>query len=126
MAMMKIVKVEIPKSCFHKKEKGPECKGLIFRGHTNCYISSYHSVEVKKSLRLLKRLSCKGCTKCEWVWDEMAMDILDGEVSDALPDIEDGKLYKLKTVWIPGTYEYPNDGEMEFNFESWEKDKHEK
>ncbi len=39
-----------------EREVEPEtCKGLFWRGSISCYISSYKSIETKKSLRLLKR-----------------------------------------------------------------------
>ena len=99
------------------------CKGLIFRAHVHSFISSHRSIEVKKSLRLLKRKSCKGCKHCEWIWDEMMNEILDCEIEDFAGDIENGKKYKLNAVWSPGTYEYPDDGDMNYSFTQWEEKK---
>lgn len=103
------------------KDKGPDCKGLIFRAHVHSFISSHRSIEVKKSLRLLKRKSCKGCESCEWVWDNMMEDILNGAVEDFAGEIENGKMYKLQWIWSPGPYEYPADGDLELSFERWEE-----
>ena len=92
-------------------KKKSDCKGLVFRGSVNPFLSAHRSFEVKKSLRLLKRKSCPGCKDCEWVWENMNQDLYDAGRVDILEDIEDGKIYKLKWTWSPGPYEYPDDGE---------------
>ncbi len=71
--------------------KAPKCKGLFWRGTMTSYLSKHFSIEVRKSLRLLKRKSCTGCPKCEWVWEYFK----DGtqEVGDYLQDIKENKIY---------------------------------
>jgi hypothetical protein len=60
-------------------------------------VSSYNSIEVRKSLRLLKKMSCPGCEKCEWLWDFLNEDIWaiasPGENNDYVGNIKDGKIY---------------------------------
>ncbi len=98
------------------KDEEERCKGLFFRGTTNNYLSSHKSIEVRKSLRLLKTKSCKGCGHCEWIWEYIEEEISDGSFNDYLQDIDCDKIYTIKTVWHPGTYEYPQEGEMEISF----------
>ena len=91
-----------------KKEKGPSCKGLLFRGYSSTY---YNDGEVckKEGLRLLKRKSCKGHPDCEsydgedikthncdhWFLDEMNEMLPDGVI---IPEIEDGALYRIRVI----------------------------
>lgn len=46
------------------------CKGLFFRLRLNTYYQDGRYVE-KKEMRLLKRLSCKGCAKCGWIEENL-------------------------------------------------------
>lgn len=110
------------KNILLKTKEKPKCLGLIFRSHVSCYISSHRSIEVKKSLRLLKRKSCKGCSQCEWIWEALPEEIYNGEIEDFIPNIKNGKIYKLKFNYFPGTYEYPDDGEIEYRFEEIKKE----
>lgn len=32
-----------------------------------------------------------------------------------MKDCKDGKMYKIIPEWIPGPYEYPDDGEMNYH-----------
>ena len=98
-----------------REEKPPEkkCKGLYFRGTTNQYVSSHMSVEFRRSLRLLKRMSCKGCSQCAWIFDDLPEF---HNYNDLTKDIENGKLYKLKVAVYPGTYEYPDETDIEMEF----------
>ena len=77
--------------CFFFQERSTEepevCGGLIWRGKASNYISSYNSIESKESLRLLKRKSCPGCSRCDWVLDAMKEDFPE------MPIIIDGRLY---------------------------------
>lgn len=88
-----------------------KCKGVFWRGWVSTYLSQYKSVEVRKSLRLLKRKSCPGCEKCEWIWDFINEEIYGGDMycSDLLSNIENGKTYTYKIDggwdWETGIWE---------------------
>lgn len=57
-------------------ENGIEpCKGVYWRATVSSYISSHKSIETRKSLRLLKKMSCTGCPKCDWIWEFMNEDV---------------------------------------------------
>ena len=99
-----------------EKDKSPKCKGLFFRYHSSSYLSSHKSIEVRKSLKLLKRKSCKGCERCEWIWEYIPQDIEDEGMEDYLGNLNNGKIYKLVPVWTPGPWEYPNDGDLVIEF----------
>lgn len=99
-----------------KLKEENDCKGLIFRCYTSQYLSSYRSIETNKSLRLLKLSSCKGCEHCEWLWDFIGDDIKEGSYDDYIKDCQDGKIYKVKTIWEAGSYEYPDEGYTEIEF----------
>lgn len=93
-----------------------KCKGLCFRAHLNQYLSEYNSIEVRKSLRLLKRKSCKGCEDCYNLLELIKEEIQNDSYTDILSKIEDGKMYQITTIWHSGTYEYPDDGYNEIYF----------
>lgn len=96
------------------------CKGRVYRCTINQYYSSHKSIEVRKSLRLLKRESCSGCEKCEWLDEFLSEEISNLSYTynkgDYLQDLSGDKKYKLKTIWHPGPYEYPQDGDLEVIF----------
>jgi hypothetical protein len=76
-----------------KDKKTTECKGLFWRGSANTYLSQHKSIELRKSLRFLKRKSCKGCEKCDWTWENISEDIANDL---SILDIKDGALYQYK------------------------------
>ena len=78
-----------------QKEGQPsDCKGLFWRASVSSYVSIHKSIEVRKSLRLLKKKSCPGCDKCSWILDFFDEDIpCCSQKDDYLADIEHGKLY---------------------------------
>ena len=78
-----------------------ECKGLVFRASINTYLSKHNSIEVKKSLRLLKRHSCGVCEKCKWILEQLPEEFTT-DVKDFIGDVVDGKAYE---VWIDGYYD---------------------
>lgn len=86
------------------------CKGVFWRGSVSTFLSQYNSIEVRRSLRLLKRMSCSGCVRCDWIWDYIKEQIAD-ELEDGsiLKDISHGKIYTYKTVssrdWETGVEE---------------------
>jgi len=88
-----------------KNIKEITCKGLFWRGNVNSYVSSHNSIESHKSLRLLKKRSCKGCADCEWVLEFLKEDI-SNEQYDPLEQIQHGKIYTFgvitSTEWESG------------------------
>lgn len=108
----------------------PECKGLIFRGRVASFSysnkkgrGSGKNIMVRKTLCFMKTLSCPGCPKCGGSWDVLQEDLVNlFPGKDILNEIEDGHLYRLKVIWYPGTYEYPDDGEVEISFVDLKKE----
>lgn len=91
-----------------------KCKGLFWRYSESQYLSSHNSIEIKKSLRLLKRKSCSGCPECEWVW-EFIMDDIGNARSDYLSKLEQGKIYTYQVHYSQGYYDsHPEIDEFEF------------
>jgi hypothetical protein len=76
------------------EDEPDECKGLIFRCSKSRCITSYNGILEKTELRLLKRKSCPGCSKCGWIIDYLREDIDMYELEDDYIDnCEHGKLY---------------------------------
>jgi len=75
-----------------EKESKP-CKGLFWRASVGSYLSKYSSIEVKKSLRLLKNRSCSGCPECDWLWENIKEDVCIGNNCDYVGDIKHGAIY---------------------------------
>ena len=90
-----------------------QCKGLFWRATVNSYVSSHNSIEVRKSLRLLKRMSCTGCVQCDWIWECFREDI--GEFPDYIGDVENGEIYTYSVNTSQGYYDlYPEIDNIEF------------
>lgn len=80
-----------------------ECKGLFFRGRTSAYVNGDTYGE-KVTLRLLKRMSCKGCSKCCHLIDDLNEQIYASTVgtwggeSQLDIEIKDGHIYQLQII----------------------------
>jgi len=91
------------------------CKGLFWRGSINTFLSEHRSLEHRKSLRLLKRISCKGCDKCYWLWDYLSEDISCNEGIDYIGKIKHGAIYTYQVNSSKGYYDaYPEIDDIEF------------
>lgn len=85
-----------------------ECKGLYWRASVSSFISSYNSIETRKSLRLLKRKSCPGCEHCAWVLEWFNEEIYCDTQSDYLGNLKHGKIYTFKVISYQDYYDiYP-------------------
>ena len=95
-----------------------ECKGLYWRAYVSSYLSSYRSIEVKKSLKLLKRKSCSGCEQCEWLWEhiyEEIAGICTWDNPDYLSELKNGKVYTFQVNTSQGFEDlYPEIDSIEF------------
>lgn len=111
--MFKKIKLEEAKADPSKEEF--KCKGLFWRYTVSSFLSSHNSIEVSKSLRLLKRRSCPGCTTCGWLFDYFQEDIgIDGPV-DYIGELEHGKIYTYNVVTSQGFEDsYPEIDYIEF------------
>ncbi len=64
------------------------CKGSFWRGFVHSY-STNDEIVLKKSLRLMNKMSCEGCKDCEEIPNIVADDLLE-------LDIENRKIYQIK------------------------------
>lgn len=85
----------------NKKEK---CKGLVFKCYDNLHFSSRGTIEYKKSIRLMKSLSCAKCKECAWELDLIKEAICEGWLK-CVDSLVDQKLYKLKIHTSRGYYD---------------------
>lgn len=76
-----------------KNDKDP-CKGLFFRGTVNIFATNEY-VQEKRQVKLLKRMSCKGCDQCSYLMEMVQEDVSDGSFERYLHDIKDGKIYTI-------------------------------
>lgn len=97
------------------KGKKEHYKGRVYRYREQVFINEEGSIEVRMRLRPLKRLSCKGCEKCDWV-DEFLQETIDWDGMSWFDGLENNKRDILEGKWIPGPYEYPQDGDLEIRF----------
>lgn len=74
-----------------------ECKGLIYRGRVNEFFNANGDYIEKKTMSPLKRKSCKGCEKCDWLTDD-ANEQLGCRIPLEMPEIIDGNMYQLKVT----------------------------
>lgn len=79
-----------------------ECKGFVFRCSVSSFLSKHNSIETRKSMRLLKTLSCKGCEQCSGLWEYLAEDIQNLADEDFIGNLSSGSMYKAE---VRGDYE---------------------
>ena len=79
------------------------CKGRFFRGKVNEYMLGDGSYRNDKRLTPLKRMSCQGCERCDWMFEDVSALIEYGGLE--VPDIEHGALYELKMIKESRDYE---------------------
>lgn len=91
-----------------------KCKGLVFRYTSSTYLSKHGSIEVRQSLRLLKRQSCTGCALCGWVIDEIKEWIEQVDFKNVVSDFEDGDICKLEGKYSYPSSPYYDDGDADF------------
>ena len=84
------------------------CKGLVFRCERTAWFGIDQDINFRRRFRLLKRKSCPGCSKCDWMWDDLSERFSDfGSQQDGIDydDCEHGKLYELQTTDVSYDYE---------------------
>lgn len=89
-----------------------QCKGLVFRGYSNRYVSKDGSYHTKEGMRLLKRKSCGKCPSCDF----LLSSIKEAPDNVILPQIENDALYSVHVTnesrdWETG---YIDDYDIEF------------
>ena len=68
------------------------CKGLVFRGYNSTFISGNY-VGKHQGIKLLKKKSCPGCEKCDYLLDEINESVACGVLE--MDEIEHGELYSV-------------------------------
>ena len=95
-----------------KNDSDNGCKGIFWRGSVNCYVDRGNII-VKKSLKLMKRMSCPGCENCDWLSEYFREDVADGK--DYLSGIEHGRMYTFKVHSSQGYFDSnPEIDDIEF------------
>ena len=79
------------------------CRGLFFRA--NCTTYFHNNILCRKvSLKLLKRMSCKGCERCFWLFTDF--EEMSEDYGNALFDhVKNGKIYTPVVINISRDYE---------------------
>ena len=76
------------------------CIGLLWEGKVSSFLED-GSIHSNSSLILLEGRSCTGCAKCEGQKELILEDVGAAcQNSNILPDIEDGKLYRLNIFFV--------------------------
>jgi len=98
------------------KDPTKQCKGLIFRGKRNAFISGRGDYVYTERMALLKRKSCKGCERCGYMMEELE-EFLSNDYLPIIPThLENGQLYKLTVTNISKDWEtgIVDDWDLEF------------
>lgn len=68
------------------------CKGVFFRANVSKYWDSDKGViGERRTVRILKRKSCPGCSACAWIYDHLQEDVENVHIED----VENGKVYSI-------------------------------
>lgn len=97
-----------------KGDPKQECDGLMFRFSSSAYTSKYGSIEIRKSLRLLKRKSCPGCSSCCGIQDYINEDVIIADSGDYLDHLVDGQTYKAHIDYSYDAQNGEHDSELTF------------
>ena len=93
-----------------------KCKGLFFRCYKNSHFTN-GTISSKIELRFLKRMSCKGCSSCDWMDEFISEDIIGSECcgDNYLCDsqLKSGRIYKA----VPHGSSWLSDCGMEYECE---------
>lgn len=93
------------------------CQGQIYRYVREVWIGSDGDVNFNDRFRWIKKLSCPGCEKCEWLKEHISF-FLHGYYNEMYNHnkVETGKLYKLTITNISTDWEtgYVDDWDLEF------------
>jgi hypothetical protein len=85
--------------------KAEPCQGLIFRYNREHWIGKAGDLNFRDRFRWNKTLSCDGCEKCDWMWDDLGefMGVyMDGIIFN---NPTQDKLYRLSVVNITRDWE---------------------
>lgn len=92
-----------------------ECRGKIYKYIINKYIDNNGNYTQKSTMRLLKRKSCKGCLRCDWL-DEAIQEYLHASGNIYVEKPAHDSLYEI--VVIDGDVDYetgcPDGFDLEF------------
>lgn len=94
------------------QEEKSTCKGLFFRAVRNKFYIKEKRIVEHLELRFLKKKSCPGCEKCDFLW----YDLQESDESISLSHIEQDKIYSPVITNISRDWEtgYIEDWEIEF------------
>ena len=87
------------------KIKETSCAGKIYKAKINNYISKTGEICNKKSLRLMRKLSCPNCEECGWIEEAVQEHIACGYLLLNFEKIEHDKLYTIRTCNLHVDYE---------------------
>ena len=91
------------------------CKGLFFRGKNNMFVNDRNEYVYQERMTPLKRMSCKGCSQCGPLLDDLHEWIAGGQ-GPVINDLEHGALYRLEITNVQTDWEsgYADDWDLEF------------
>ena len=91
------------------------CNGAIYRYKQNLYLGSRGEIVYKDSFIPMKKLSCKGCECCYWIYESLSDMISNGNI--IIPNnLEDGELYYLSVTNISTDWETGVVDDFDFMF----------
>lgn len=87
---------------FLERPKVDKCKGLFFRTIINNFSCYQYKIGQRIDFKFLKRKSCTGCEKCDWLWDDLREG--DNEV-DIPKHLNHGDIVELKVISVGRDWE---------------------
>lgn len=91
------------------------CVGRLFRCKKNTFINKRGEYVEDMRMSPLKRKSCKGCSYCDYLEDDLH-EFIDSGTPVIIDSPENGAIYQLKMVNLSTDYEtgYVDDWDLEF------------
>jgi hypothetical protein len=89
----------------------PDCKGKIFRVREGKFLRANGAIVFQREYVPMKRLSCPGCAKCDWLVDdilESGFQVIEGGEPGDLVEL---KVTNVGTDWETG---YVDSWDLEF------------
>jgi len=85
----------------HSDPEPETCKGLIFRADVSSWVGSDSDVNFRERFRFVKRLSCPGCVRCDWLLEDLNNRIGDKWLKDTVVrpiEVTHGELFTLRAT----------------------------
>lgn len=99
--------LELASTALQQKEQqeNKPCEGKVYRAHLNAFINSKGEYVEQKRMTPMKRMSCPGCEKCDWLLEDLREQIISTDMSPIVTTLVNKAFYRLVVANITKDWE---------------------